>query len=315
VGGADAALQSWTTSVLLNGVRQYRRVVVGEPWLEKKLHFNNTFKLTGGWQAGASALVESFAFDPTLYQDYALQGPAGAILPFTGAPYIHNNDYVVTLDTPQFARFSGSVFYLWGHDENFFEWSPASIVFATYAADWRPNEKLRLNAQYQLQSYERRSDRSTVGVRKIPRVKAEYQVSRAIFLRFIAEYDARRQDTLRDDTRTELPILIRIRRPDSMRHHWRSRTIAFASTRCSRINRRQALWCSPATAASSRNRRGCNSVSFDVLTTAFFSRSAIYSGFDVARHMHSAPQVKYAVPTPRRCIRAGTVRRCGVARV
>ena len=209
MGGADAALQSWTTSVLLNGVRQYRRVVVGEPWLEKKLHFNNTFKLTGGWQAGASALVESFAFDPTLYQDYALQGPAGAVLPFTGTPHIHNDDYVVTLDTPQFARFSGSVFYLWGHDENFFEWSPASIVFATYAADWRPNEKLRLNAQYQLQSYERRSDRSTVGVRKIPRVKAEYQVSRAIFLRFIAEYDARRQDTLRDDTRTELPILIR----------------------------------------------------------------------------------------------------------
>ena len=82
-------------------------------------------------------------------------------------------------------------------------------MFATYAADWRPNEKLRLNAQYQLQSYERRSDRSTVGVRKIPRVKAEYQVSRAIFLRFIGEYDARRQDTLRDDTRTELPILIR----------------------------------------------------------------------------------------------------------
>jgi len=209
VGGADAALQSWTTSVLLNGVRQYRRVVVGEPWLEKKLHFNNTFKLTGGWQAGASALVESFAFDPTLSEDYALQGPAGAILPFTGTPHIHNDDYVVTLDTPQFARFSGSVFYLWGHEENFFEWSPASIVFATYAADWRPNEKLRLNAQYQLQSYERRSDRSTVGVRKIPRVKVEYQVSRAIFLRFIAEYDARRQDTLRDDTRTELPILIR----------------------------------------------------------------------------------------------------------
>ena len=208
-GSADATLQSWTTSVLLNGVRQYRRTVVGEPWLEKKLHFNNTFKLTGGWQAGASALVESFAFDPTLYQDYALQGPAGAVLPFTGTPHIHNDDYVVTLDTPQFARFSGSVFYLWGHDENFFEWSPASIVFATYAADWRPNEKLRLNAQYQLQSYERRSDRSTVGVRKIPRVKAEYQVSRAIFLRFIGEYDARRQDTLRDDTRTDLPILIR----------------------------------------------------------------------------------------------------------
>jgi hypothetical protein len=208
-GAADAALQSWTTSVLLNGVWQYRRTVVGEPWLEKKLHFNNTAKLAGGWQVTGSALFESFAFDPTLYRDYALQGPGQTILPFTGTPHIPNDDYVVSLETPQFARFSGSVFYIWGHDENFFEWSPASIVFATYVADWRPTDKLRLNAQYQLQSYERRSDGSTVGVRRIPRLKAEYQVSRPVFLRVIGEYDARRQDTLRDDSRTGLPILIR----------------------------------------------------------------------------------------------------------
>jgi hypothetical protein len=77
-----------------------------------------------------------------------------------------------------------------GHDENFFEWSPASIVFATCGADWRPNDKLRLNAQYQLQSYDRRSDGSTVGVRKIPRLKAGYQLSRPVFLRVIGEYDA-----------------------------------------------------------------------------------------------------------------------------
>ena len=153
-GAADAPLQSWTTSVLLNGVWQYRRTVVGERWLEKKVHFNNTFKLAGGWQAGASALFESFAFDEELYKDYALQGPGGpgapspAILPFTGVPYIRNDDYVVTLNTPQFSRFSGSVFYIWGHDENFFEWSPANIVFATYAVGWRPSEKLRIDTQY-----------------------------------------------------------------------------------------------------------------------------------------------------------------------
>ena len=208
-GAADAPLQSWTTSVLMNGVWQYRRTTVGERWLEKKLHFNNTLKLAGGWQAGASALFESFAFDEVFYKDYALLGPGPTILPFTGVPHIKNDDYVVTLNTPQFSRFSGSVFFIWGHDENFFEWSPANIVFATYAIGWRPSEKLRIDTQYQLQSYDRRSDGSTVGVRKIPRLKVEYQVSRPIFLRVIGEYDARRQDTLRDDSRTNLPILIR----------------------------------------------------------------------------------------------------------
>jgi hypothetical protein len=208
-GAADAPLQSWTTSVLMNGVWQYRRTTVGERWLEKKLHFNNTVKLAGGWQAGASALFESFAFDEVFYKDYALLGPGPTILPFTGVPHIRNDDYVVTLNTPQFSRFSGSVFFIWGHDENFFEWSPANIVFATYAIGWRPSEKLRIDTQYQLQSYDRRSDGSTVGVRRIPRLKVEYQVSRPIFLRVIGEYDARKQDTLRDDSRTNLPILIR----------------------------------------------------------------------------------------------------------
>src|SRR6185312_17425209 len=41
------------------------------------------------------------------------------------------------------------------------------------------------------------------------RLKVEYQLSRAIFFRVVGEYDARRQDTLRDDGRTELPIVIR----------------------------------------------------------------------------------------------------------
>jgi hypothetical protein len=82
-------------------------------------------------------------------------------------------------------------------------------VFATYADDWRPNGKLRINTQYQLRSYERRSDGSTGGVHRIPRLTVEYQVSRPIFLRVIGEYDSRTQDALRDDSRTGLPILIR----------------------------------------------------------------------------------------------------------
>ena len=75
-----------TSGVRVNGIWQYRKETVGERWLEKKLHFNNTFTFKGGWKAGGSALFESFAFDAALYKDYALlgSGPGGpAILPFT----------------------------------------------------------------------------------------------------------------------------------------------------------------------------------------------------------------------------------------
>jgi hypothetical protein len=48
-----------------------------------------------------------------------------------------------------------------------------------------------------------------VGRRRIPRLKVEYQLTRAIFFRVVGEYDANRRDALRDDSRTELPIVIR----------------------------------------------------------------------------------------------------------
>jgi hypothetical protein len=108
---------------------------------------------------------------------------------------------VLNLTTPEWRRFSGSIFYLWGQDENFFEWAAADIYYATLVADWRPTDQLRVNAQYQHQEFDR-LDGSTVGVRRIPRLKMEYQISRPIFVRLIGEYDASRVADLRDDSRT-----------------------------------------------------------------------------------------------------------------
>jgi hypothetical protein len=61
----------------------------------------------------------------------------------------------------------------------------------------------------QLQAYNRRSDGTRVADGRIPRLKVEYQLSRAILVRAIGEYNAQRQDALRDDSRTNLPIVIR----------------------------------------------------------------------------------------------------------
>jgi hypothetical protein len=203
--------ESLSSDVVLDWIWRYHDFAQG-PALEKKLHFNNNVTLRGGWKAGASVLIETFAFDPELYEDYALarSTPAGIeILPFTGTPAIDNLDYVLSLNTPEYSSFSGSLQYLWGRDENFFEWSPADIKYLTLTADWRPTDQIRVGAQYQLQSFDRRTDGTSVGSRRIPRLKVEYQLTRAIFFRVVGEYDANRRDRLRDDGRTELPIVIR----------------------------------------------------------------------------------------------------------
>jgi hypothetical protein len=209
-GPPGAWLESLSSDVVLDGVWQYRKFVGPGGIQDRKLHLNNNAVLRGGWKAGASVLIETFGYDEELYADYALEGPGpGEILPFTGTPRLSNLDYVLNLETPQFSRFSGTFFALWGKDENFFEWASADILYLTLTGDWRPSRQLRASGQYQLQQFKRRSDGSSVGVRRIPRLKLEYQLSRAIFFRVVGEYDAQRQDDLRDDSRTELPILIR----------------------------------------------------------------------------------------------------------
>jgi hypothetical protein len=65
-----------------------------------------------------------------------------------------------------------------------------------------------VDADYSTQYYRRRSDGTLVGQGRIPRVKLEYQLSRSIFLRAVGEYTAVFQDDLRDDSRTNDPLLI-----------------------------------------------------------------------------------------------------------
>ena len=103
---------------------------------------------------------------------------------------------------------SANVFYIWGRDENFFEWSSADIVYATVSLRWRPTERLRTDVDYNLQSFVRRTDGSYVGIRRVPRLKLEYQATRAVFVRYVGEYASNYQDDLRDDSRTNLPVVL-----------------------------------------------------------------------------------------------------------
>jgi len=157
--------------------------------------------------------VETFGFDDALYAGYAVERPradgTGAdTVPFTGTARLPNLDYVLSLNTPQFKRFAGTAFLIWGRDENFYEWASADILFATLQANWRPTEKLRVEGRYQQQQFDRRTDGSTVAIRRIPRLKVEYQLARPVFVRVVGQYDASEQDDLRDDSRTNAPILI-----------------------------------------------------------------------------------------------------------
>ena len=54
----------------------------------------------------------------------------------------------------------------------------------------------------------RQTDHSQVADARIPRLKMEYQIARPLFVRLVGEYTSTEQDALRDDGRTNAPLLI-----------------------------------------------------------------------------------------------------------
>ena len=205
-------IENASLDVLLDGTWQYSRFLHGRDAIEKKLHFNTNYILKGGWHVGASLLLETYGFDSAYYANYAVERHRGSVVDttaFVGTPRIPNRDYVFSLDTPQFSHFSLNALFLWGQDENFFEWASADIGFYTLGANWNPTEHLRVQGSYNYQFYTRRTDGSTVGNGHIPRVKVEYQLTRSIFFRVVGQYATSFQDTLRDDARNGDPLLLR----------------------------------------------------------------------------------------------------------
>jgi len=206
-GAPGALFQTVTFNPGYNATWRYQRFVHQGDALEKKGAFKLNAALRGGWNAGAGWLVETFGYDQALYSDYRILGAAGDTLPFVGTPRIPNVDFLLTLNTPAGRWISANVFYLWGRDENFYEWASSDVVITTYGLTIRPTDKLRVNATYNLQSYNRRTDGSIVANNRIPRLKVEYQLARPLFVRVVGEYTSLFRDALRDEGRTGRPII------------------------------------------------------------------------------------------------------------
>ena len=212
-GRRGALVERTTGDILVDGVWQYQNFIHGRRIQDQKLHFNVNTALRGGWTVGAGVFLESFGYDSALYAGYRLEvpRPSGGLdtVRFVGQPTIPNTDYVVQVGTPQWRHFSGSGFVALGRgDENFFEWASADLVLMNLRLVYRPTDRLRTEFTYVWQQVNRRTDGSLVNVGRIPRLKLEYQVARPLFVRLVGQYVQQKTDSLRDDSRTNAPILI-----------------------------------------------------------------------------------------------------------
>jgi hypothetical protein len=204
-------IETYGGDIRLSDTWAGRALTAGHAPEDRRWSINSTATLHGGWVVGGAVYLESYGYDPALYSNYYLGRISGADTTFIHLPNqkaIPNTDLIVNVTTPQFAHFSASVVDVFGRDENFAEWSSADFQLPQIAVTWQPTQQFRVNGTYNAQIYRRHSDGSLVAQTLIPRLEIAYQLSRSIFIRVVGEYDAVFQDSLRDDSRTNLPIFI-----------------------------------------------------------------------------------------------------------
>lgn len=212
-GKPDAFIARATGGFRLNARWQYDQFIGGDEAQDKQLFITGDVQFKGGWGLNLFSWFENFGYDDRLYEGYAIEqtGPGGVvdtIAPYPGAGTMRNMGLSATLATPWVGPFSARLNTTAGRDVNYFEWSAANILFMDSQISFRPTNQLRVDGTYVLTWYQRRTDNSVVSVTHIPRVKLEYQISRALFARVVGEYRTTDQDDLRDDGRTDSPILL-----------------------------------------------------------------------------------------------------------
>ncbi len=205
-------VESYLIRAGTEGLWLYDNFWRGDGVQETKIQAENVFNLRGGWVVSLTPVRESWLFDTRKYDDYRVvtKGAGGGrtitdTSAFATSPRTSTLVALLRVNTPQYRLFSGRFTGFIGRDVDFFETAAAHRTDLTADVDVRPSAQLRFTASYLYSHYTRWRDNSTLSRANVPRLKVEYQLTRALFLRFVGQYDNRVRDALRDP-RTERPI-------------------------------------------------------------------------------------------------------------
>ena len=164
---------------------------------------NLTGTVRGGWNVRLSGSRSFVVFDPSFYASYTVERTQGAVTDTTAFAVPGRLAGLVGVSagvtTPTFQQVTASAGIATGESAIFPEAAPGRAFSFNAAVDWRPATQIRVSAQWTRQAISRQRDDSRFSTEDIPRLKIEYQASRAIFLRFVGQYAAQRRAALADE--------------------------------------------------------------------------------------------------------------------
>lgn len=209
-GHPGSLLERYNVFITTSGLWRYGDFFAARSLLEDKLTASNQFLLHGGWSLNLNPAFNSYAFDPLRYAGLFVSAPPSngttQYVAFAPSPRITTFVVGTSVNTPIFQRFDASAGVNAGNDVDFTETSRVRRYDVSASANWRPTDKLRVNASYVSTMLTRRSNDAVTTRIRIPRLKLEYQLARPVFVRFVGQYTATTGDTLVRDPRTGLPL-------------------------------------------------------------------------------------------------------------
>jgi hypothetical protein len=156
---------------------------------------NTTTRFRGGWLVDANLGRNFVTFDPSAYAGYAFDDGTAWLPParlgnaFSGS---------LRLTSPTFRHFNGDVRVSRAETAIFPEASEGRETRITSGLEFRPTNLFRIGLSTTYSRITRKRDGSEFARTIIPRLRAEYQPNRALFFRFVGEYQSQRQAALLD---------------------------------------------------------------------------------------------------------------------
>jgi uncharacterized protein DUF5916 len=205
-GRPGAFVEQLTTIVGFAPIWRYRDFGRLKGTIEDTLQTFVIANLRGGWQTLLNVSLNHFGFDAADYAGYQVDRTTDTVAFAVPHPLYHLPATSLTVNTPNRAV-SASATFAGGAIPLFPEASEGRQVALTTVASLRPTPSLRLELRWVHERLTRARDGSRFSTANIPRLKLEYQLTRAIFVRYVGQYFAEDQVAL-EDPGTGQPLIV-----------------------------------------------------------------------------------------------------------
>ena len=203
-GKPGAMLEQATTFFMIQPTWRYHDFFDLGSTFEGSIGETILLTLRGGWGVNANWNNSHQRFDPP---DYAGDATSGAGAPFAVPHGLYNLwGADVGFNTPN-RSLTLSANLGAGEGAIFAEAAEGRGMSAFVGITWKPTPALRIDGQWVHQRITRARDGSRFSTANIPRLKVEYQLTRAIFFRYVGQYVAQDQAAL-VDPRTGQPLYV-----------------------------------------------------------------------------------------------------------